>query len=201
VTQSELFAGAGDAFYQEPGEKISQGDIFANLMFVRIDTEAVRVDRHKTITSAWNDAPAGARVALRVEEYPALVITHDCAIDKMLNVLGVPEEEIAPEKLRERQRKTDVLVAPIRPVRDVWSQEKFDSVMDGRVPHQFLIAPHDASTWGGGYVDLRWMVTYRLTELVNEHRLFLLNENERARLTLQIDRYFSWRDREPPPIR
>jgi hypothetical protein len=187
-------------FYREPSDDISQGDIFRNLPVYRADSQAVKVSRASGTGSSeiWRPDGGGQFVVLPASDYPALVVSHDCAIDKLTNAAASPTAELSEGERNRRSSKTDVLVAPIRLVPASWDEGQMERVAQGDVLHQFLVPPHAGADWGGGYADLRWLVTYRLSDLLANERILLLNYENVARLQTQLERFFSWRDGPTP---
>ena len=186
-------------FYVAPGEQVSQGDILRSLVVYRADSEPKTVSMRsgRNAAEVWQPDERGRFVVLPADAYPAIVLSHDCAIDKMLNAADVSREEMTPEELARRSSKTDVLVAPIRPIPATWDDGKMEQVVRGDVHHQVLLPPHESVGWLGGYVDLRWIVTYRLADLAGNERILLLNEASVALLQRRLERFFSWRDEAP----
>jgi hypothetical protein len=200
LTQQRLIR-QDSAFYRPFVPELSQGDIFAELLVYRADAAAIEVKRQMLANSqeAWIPMPDALHVVVPAVRLPCIVISHDCIIDKLFNAAasGQAIQDLSAEEYRRRSSKTDVLVAPIREVPNSWVDEKMLQVAGGEVIHQFLLPPSDDWTWAGGYVDLRWFVTYRHSDLVNVQRLMWLAEDQIARLQAQLSRFHSGRELEP----
>ena len=130
-------------------------------------------------------------LVLKGEPAPAIIISHDCAIDKSLSVAGDPNQ-LSQATIQTRLSKTDVIVCPIRPIPAAWDDEKLSQVANGGVLHQFGLFPHQK--WPGGYADFRWLVTYRASDLATQTRVLALSDAARSFLAAQLAAFFSWRN-------
>jgi hypothetical protein len=162
----------------------------------RADSSAVRVEKRNVSggREVWSPSTADKHVVLPAVTLPAIVITHDCAIDKTFNVAGTPADELTDEERTRRSSKADVSLLPIRRVPQTWTDDQLQNVAAGKVLHQFLL-PEDVSlAWPGGYADLRWIVTYRLLDLQQQQRVCTLTADLKAFLHYQLAAFFSWRE-------
>lgn len=187
---------AGSALYRLwDANELRQGDVFASLLTYRADSAAELVSKRSLGLDryAWDPARAGNHVVLPAVALPAMVISHDCAIDKDVNVAGLLLGELSEAEITRRSSKTDVIVAPIRPVPGAWNDGKLEQVANGDVFHQFLLPPDEHVPWAGGYVDLRYLITYRLSDLMAALRLMSLQEDVRSHLQSSLGRFFAWR--------
>lgn len=196
TTDGPSLGGYGD-FYRVGSDQLCQGDILAPTVVYRADAAPIRVE--KTVLpgdrTVWSEAEAGKHLLLpAAPDLPLLIVTHDCAIDKQLNNSGLPPDQISERDVRERSSKTDVLACPIRPVPSTWDNAKFEQVAQGKVLHQFLLPPVDSLGWNGGYADLRWIVTYRLSDLSQLRKIVTLQPDGVALLQTRMASFLSWRE-------
>jgi hypothetical protein len=161
----------------------------------RADANPVAVKKDPTKTNGWIPAEGPDWVVLKAQRLPGLVVMNDCAIDKSIN--EAVEHHLSEVEITKRSSKTDVLVCPVRPIPESWPDRHLRDVANGRVYHQFLLPPYAPANWSGGYADLRWVVTFRLNDLLTSTRLLALTGTGVETLQSALTYFFSWRDTNP----
>lgn len=181
-----------------PAEKLSQGDVFAEvpIVYVRSLAYMVKVDKN-TFTlrqrapealDARNEHQANVREAsshtdpedpfgnaMGVRRF-GVVLTHDCEIDKMVD-------------------RPSVLVALVRELGTV--HEEHRAAIRSYAEKRTFYLPASEFLPTESFVDLRVVSTIRREQLETLHRVASMNEDGRMALRAQLFRFFVRRTLPP----
>jgi hypothetical protein len=160
------------------GPELSQGDLFDLVPSVYVhdlgymsktDTTKYRLLRNRPESFKLDAEHAATAMAIR---RPAIVVTHDCEIDKP-------------------HSRATVLMALVRPI-DKVPDEHRDGFRD-YTRHRAFYLPETSYLTGENYADLRAITTIRRDMLDELRRLASMSEDGRRMLREQLFRFFSRR--------
>jgi hypothetical protein len=164
--------------FNAPHQELSQGDLFALApslyvkelgFFVRLDRNRYQLQEWQPPTLKVSEEHQAAAAAVR---RLAIVLTHDCEIDKS-------------------PARASVLLAQVRPLAGVPDDQRQGFRHNTR--HRAFYLPQCNHIDQESYADLRAITTIRVAALGSVERIASMNEDGRRMLREQLFRFFTRR--------
>lgn len=161
-----------------PGPELSQGDLFDLVPSVYVhdlgymsktDTNKYSLLRNRPESFKLDAEHAATAMAIR---RPAIVITHDCEIDKP-------------------HSRATLLMASVRPLAKIRKEDR-EGFRDN-TRHRAFYLPETPYLTGENYADLRTVTTVRRDVLETLQKLASMGEDGRRMLREQLFRFFTRR--------